>query len=200
MNRRHLTFEQLESREVMAVASFAFSVPPSVEVGQVFTVEITAQEHDPLIAGLAGVSLNLAWDPTVLREVSPNGPVVTADLPFFRQGEVDNELGRIENLSGYAFLSSNAGRAIGNLRPEVFAVLSFAAVGPGQTTLTMTQGRSRIATVPVSSLGLGHLEFKAATISVAQHGLSLAQHLSEAENVPMGPKCVDVVFSSWSTK
>jgi hypothetical protein len=183
-----LRFEQLEARTLLAVAAFhvnlyedvggepgALITTDAVDINDTFFVEIMARELDPARAGLGGVALDIAWDPAVLEEIDGTpfdlGAVITPHLPFFRDGKLDNDTGTIDNLSGYASLSSSVGRPIGNLRAERFALLHFRAVGAADATpFVMRQGRSGIATVPVSSLSSANLDFEAQTITVLAQG------------------------------
>jgi len=177
-----LALEQLEPRLCAAVAAFtvalyedAGGVPgdatgDTVEVGDAFFVEIMAREYDPARAGLRGVSLDIAWDPDVLKEIdAPFGPrqVITPNLPAIWGGQLDNAKGTITNLTGSASVSGHFGRPIGNLWPERFALLHFLALQEGDgSPFSMSQGASGIATVPVSSLGKASLYFEPQTITV----------------------------------
>jgi hypothetical protein len=144
----------------------------TVQVGDTFFVEIMARELDPVLAGLGAVAIDIAWDPNVLEEAdAPFDPstLVTSDLPLFQGGALNNRTGTIEDLRGAAFLSSHSGRAIGNLFPERFALLHFKALQAAEaSTLSMNQGRSRIVTVPVSSLWGDDLRFESQTITVVE--------------------------------
>ncbi len=141
----HLQFERLEPRTLLAVASFYFDfyedvggIPGeqindnTVESGKAFFVEIRAREHDPRFSGLAGISLDIAWDAPLLEvvepfdpheAVTPNLPVLVlgtlhqdgrAILPFLLNNEVRQEIGHIDGLGGSALSSLGAGHPIGS--------------------------------------------------------------------------------------
>lgn len=182
-HKARLTIERLEDRSLLAVAAFMVNlyhdaggfpgeliVDDTVSVGESFFVEIMAREYDPLAAGLRGVALDIAWDPDVLAVIDePFDPskIVTPDLPVFVSGTLNRQSGRILDLGGSAFLSSNVGRAIGNLAPDRFALLNFRALQPAENSpLKMKQGQSRIVTVPTQTLRTAALYFEPQTITV----------------------------------
>jgi hypothetical protein len=144
-SRPRLRLERLEDRSLLAVASFAVNlyhddggVPgapladDTVEVGQSFFAQIVAREHDPGVSGLAGISLDIAWDADVLNVVEPFDPTkaVTPNLPLFVDGRLyqneppslpfllDNRIrqnvGHIDGLGGSAFPASGVGQPIGS--------------------------------------------------------------------------------------
>lgn len=185
--RSKLSIEALEVRSLLATASFLVNlyqddhgIPgaeishDSLEVGQSFFVEITAKEHDPDFRGLQGVSLDIAWDPTILREVDPVfdpadplSDILTSNFPMYRGGTLNNEAGTIENLTGVAFPPLELGRTIGDGVAERFALLRFQAMRSSDgTLLEMRQGQSQIATSPPSSLGRRQIYFEPQSITV----------------------------------
>jgi hypothetical protein len=142
---RKLQFEQLEDRSLLAVASFAINlfhddegVPgtpladDSVEVGQTFFAQIVAREYHPGFSGLAGISLDIAWDAAILSIVEPFDPkvAVTPNLPLFVGGrllqedsnirpfvvdsQIRQDVGTVDGLGGSAFPAWGAGRPIGS--------------------------------------------------------------------------------------
>lgn len=143
--RSRRRFERLEDRSLLAVASFAVNlyhddggVPgalmtdDTVEVGQTFFAQIVAREHDPGVSGLAGISLDIAWDADVLdvvesfdpkQAVTPNLPLSVGGrlyqdepptLPFLLDNRIRENVGHIEGLTGAAFPASGVGRPIGS--------------------------------------------------------------------------------------
>jgi hypothetical protein len=193
-----LRFESLEQRSLLTIAAFSIHLyedaggapgapiaDNTVEVGEAFYVEVMARELHPVRAGFQGIALDFQWDPAVLREaddVFDPQQIVTGDLPVFQRGTLDNDLGTIENLSGYAALAFDVGRPIGNLRPERFALLRFEAVAASdETAIEMNQGRSRIATRPVSSLGSRDIDFERQVIHVVESPAPLFQTPSVPE-------------------
>jgi hypothetical protein len=178
---RHLYFERLETRTPPSVASFHFDLyedadgtrgeliaDDAVEAGDAFFVSIMARELDPARAGLGGVSLDISWDPDAFQEIDTDiRATITPNLPVIRTGALDNTNGRITDLGGSALVSIGTGRPIGNLKPEQFALLHFHALeSAGETSITMRQGQSSIATVPVSSLSAKDLEFEVQSVTV----------------------------------
>ena len=119
-------------------------------------------------------------------DTSPISDQVAAELPLFREGVLDNDRGTIDNLGGSAFPASNVGRAIGNFMAERFALLHFEAEQTGIATFTMNQGRSRIATVPVSSLHSADLDFEVQTVTVVEP-VGAAEFSSETEELAVEP-------------
>ena len=143
--KSRLQFERLEDRSLLAVAAFAFNlyhdeggVPglplaeDTVEVGQSFFAQITAQEYDPGFSGLGAVSVDVAWDADVLSIVEPFDPrdAVTSNLPLFVggrllqedssirpfavDGQIRQNVGTIDALGGSAFPAYDIGRPIGS--------------------------------------------------------------------------------------
>ena len=192
-----LRFEPLEERSLLAVAAFQINLyedvggtpgdliaDDTVEAGDTFFAEIMATEHNPYGAGLGGVALDIAWDPDVLEEIDEDvRDTITPNLPVIRTGTLDNENGRIIDLGGSAFVSAGAGRPIGDGVPEQFAMLHFQAVdSTGSTSITMCQGMSQIATVPVSSLSSKNLDFETQTVTVVSPSYpSLVEEVLAAE-------------------
>lgn len=181
--RHRLCFESLEGRCLFALAVFEINLfedvngtpgapvaDDAIESGDTFFIEIAVRELHPLAAGLGGVAVNIDWDPDVFQAIdAPFDPanIVTANLPAFQRGTLDNDTGRIGNLSGAAILSSNLGRPIGNLRFERFTLLHFRALGEAEDSeFLMTQGVSRIVTVPVATLPNSQIDFERQTITV----------------------------------
>jgi hypothetical protein len=181
----------LEDRSLLAIAAFTVNLyedagsgpgqsisDDMVQAGDRFYMEILAREYDPLIAGLRGVALDIAWDPTVFQEIDtafdpgdPTSPLVTPDFPLFRSGELDNSAGTIEDLGGSAFLSSGDGRAIGNATSERFSLLHFQAIQVAEESqFSIRQGLSSIVTVPVLGLESADLYFEQPTITVLPGG------------------------------
>lgn len=176
-----LRFESLEERSLLAVAAFQINLyedaggapgeliaDDTVEAGDTFFVEIMAREYDPDVSGLGGVALDIAWDPDVLEEIDPDvRDTITPNLPVIRTGALDNTTGKITDLGGSALGSQGAGRPIGNLVAEQFALLHFQATTQAvDSPITIRQGGSGITTVPVSNLSAAHLDFETQTIHI----------------------------------
>ena len=168
MKRLHL--ERLEDRRPAAVAAFGLNFfdaecreVETVQVGQRFYAEITAREFDPSTAGLAAIALDIEWNPQVMRAI---GVEVTDELPGQSGGTIDNMAGTIDDLAGVSVLYSGYGRPIGNWFAERFALLEFEATAPGESLLTMHEGRSRIVTSPTATFSSAELDFETQTITV----------------------------------
>jgi hypothetical protein len=205
---RALRFESLENRLPLATAAFMVNlyhddsgVPgaeitnDTVAVGDSFFVEITAQEFAPFFDGMSGIALDISWNPQTLREIDANwdpqnirSPIITSQYPLFRRGTLDNVSGVIDNLSADAFVGLHGGRAIGDGIPEQFSLMRFQALAPAETSpFSMSQGASRIVTVPVSSLHSKHLYFEPQTITIlprdaANETLNLSNSIPSADS------------------
>ena len=173
----------------------------TIEVGQTFFVQIVAREHDPRVSGLGAIALDMAWDADVLDIVEPFDPrlAVTPNLPlavggrllrensdirpFVVDGQIRQNVGTIDGLSGLASISSGVGKPIGSdgddrfVKPaflglattdDHFAWLHFRAEQPGEALLTMRQGGLRIVTVPTSSLSSKDLQFESQIVTVVE--------------------------------
>ena len=145
ISHSRLRLERLEDRSLLAVAAFSINlfhddggVPGKplanepVEAGQAFFAQIVGREYHPGFSGLAGVSLDIAWDADVLSIVEPFDPraAVTPNLPLFVEGRLyqqdplsrpfrlDNQIrqnvGTIDGLGGSASVSSGVGKPIGS--------------------------------------------------------------------------------------
>ncbi|QDV70328.1 hypothetical protein Poly24_40490 [Rosistilla carotiformis] len=129
-----------------------------LESGETFFVEIQALERGDQIDGLGGVSLDIMWNIDHLRSLESNDTLtaaITDDLPMFRSGTLQADLGRILNLSGASYESAGVGRRIGDGEFEHFAFLRFEAITPTSLTeITLLEGISQTATYP--SLSLRH--------------------------------------------
>lgn len=158
-------FEQLEKRLHTSVALFYSTIEPQqqIYVNEQFNVEIYARELDPMRAGFQGVSLNVDWNPEILDIESWK---VTDNLPLDQLATIKQDIGQLYDIGGSAFPAFGIGRPIGNLEDELFATLTFSAIKDGETLLELEQGKSRIATVPVSSLRSEHITFVDTNIEV----------------------------------
>jgi hypothetical protein len=162
-----ISIEQLESRCFTSIISFWFEVPEEdIFVGETFTVEVWTKEHHPL-KGLRGIALNISWDANSLELVSD--PIVTDALPLQWPHEINNEQGTLTNINGFARLSTDEGRIVGQVWPEKVIDLTFRAEAEGTSPIKMRQGGLGIATVPVSSLGRENIDFKFAEITQQHH-------------------------------
>jgi hypothetical protein len=197
-----LQFESLEGRSLLAVAAFTIElledaggapgekiIGDSVEVGQSFFVEIKAQEFHPLYTGLQGVALNVSWDASAI-ELAPGTfdpqQLVTSALPLFVTGTLDASAGQILDLGGSAFPAWGTGHAIGDGTAERFALLHFRALDTaGGATISLAQGASAIATMPVSSLSSSSLSFEQQAIAILP--VELAPALSPEINESIAP-------------
>lgn len=180
-----LRLEALEERSLLAVAAFGVNFyadvegtpgepidGATVEVGESFFADITAQEFDPRLSGLRGVALDIAWDPAVLEEIdnpfSP-GSVITPLLPAFQSGTLNAAAGTIDNLAGAASLASGQGRAIGDAGPERFALLHFRALtASAGSAITLAEGKSSIVSVPTATFTAEQFDFAHPAITVVE--------------------------------
>ena len=181
--RRGLRHETLETRQLLALAAFNFNLyrdnngsPGSlisqdqVHVGDRFFVEIAAEEFDSHAAGIAGISLDLNWDPAVLQVVeedfAPN-KIITDRMPLLRDGFLRNPRGGIDNLSALSLASLGSGENIGNGHSEPFAMIPFIAIAPANDTLLRMQtGGSQIVLESSEALWPEHIRFERQAVHV----------------------------------
>ncbi len=179
-----LQVESLEPRRLFAVAAYQAELFYADESGQIgepitdgsivagddFYLRITAQEYDPFLWGIGSASINIAWDAALLSVVEDKfqlDSVITADLPLFRTGVLDNRVGTIANLSGSEASALGVGRSIGNARPETFALIRMRAGDePGQAMIRLTIGDSKTITVPGNVLESEQLRFDVESLTI----------------------------------
>jgi hypothetical protein len=177
--------ERLEDRALPAVAAFGVNLfrdaagapgepiaDGTLEVGESFFVEITAQEFDPRFAGLRGVALDIAWNPAALEQLDnpfEPGAVITPLLPVFQTGTLDAAAGTIDNLAGAALLATDAGQAIGEAGPERFALLHFRALAPiVDSPISLAEGKSNIVSVPTATFVAEQFDFARPLVTVVE--------------------------------
>jgi len=197
-----LRFEPLEQRHLLApllgltvnLYEDAGGVPgapitdDAVKVGDTFFVEILAEDVRLYAQGVGGLSLDIKWDPAVLREVDalfdpqdPNSPLVTPNFPLFRSGRLDNEAGMIDDLQGASLETLGAGERIGEQGPERFALLKFQAVAQGDLSrFELSLGRGGLGMNYRGRLRSSSLIIERQTISVTPDG---------------SPRALDAVFA-----
>src|SRR5690606_4655583 len=128
-----------------------------VEVGESFYLAIDAKENHPLNSGLAAIGIDLDWDPRLFDSLDTEKPLselVTANLPLFNRGSIDNANGKMDDLSGLTSITFAAGRPIGDGVFERFATLQFKAVNQADTaSFVLTRGFSNIVLTPVGVPG-----------------------------------------------
>lgn len=180
---RRLRVESLEARRLLAVAAFQTElysdnggvpgellVDNTVTAGETFFLRVTAEEFDPSRYGLRTASIDIDWDAVLLDVVESDfdlSSVITADLPLFHSGKLDNAAGSIDDLSGTAMLSGGAGRSIGNMRAETFAMIRMQAGDEaGTATIQLSKSETKTITVPSMVLQEQHLRFDAETITI----------------------------------
>jgi hypothetical protein len=177
-----LRLEQLESRSLLAIVAIAVNLyediggapgaviaDDTVQPGEKFFAEITAEEFDPRRNGLQRVALNLSWNPNVLAEIdTPFNPsaLITPNLPAFPTGTLNNDQGVIHDLGGSSFIAFGIGSLIGDGAPDRFATLHFQALATGASILGFQQGKSSIVTEPATGLSDSQIDFQSPTITV----------------------------------
>ncbi|QDS89708.1 hypothetical protein EC9_39080 [Rosistilla ulvae] len=129
-----------------------------LQAGDSFFLEITAMERGQQIDGFVGLALDIMWDPAFVQPLDSPADLlntITTDLPMFRDGTLQPELGRILNLSGYSDEAGGVGQRISDGEFEHFALLHFEAVtATSNTEFSLLEGFSQTATYP--PLGLRH--------------------------------------------
>lgn len=153
------TFEQLESRQLAAVAEFRINV---IEDDSFF-LEITAADVRPVPLGLYGVSLDVIWDPNVLALAEPFSvrEIVTESFAGWL-GEFHPELGWIDDLTGIS--GFGAGQPIGANGPERFALLHMKTLQPGSTEVELRAGMYGMGFSPPIWTTLDDFTFERQTI------------------------------------
>jgi len=185
---RRLAFEALEGRRLLA-AQYDFAVNlyadgggvpgelignDTVQTGDAFFVEITAEDLRPGALGLRSLTLDIAWDPQVFQvlddpfdPLDPASPLVTSAFPLWRRGLLDNESGEIDRLRGGALLSVDAGRPIGADGAERFCLLHFRALEPAEySPLHVRSGT--VGFIPVRRYSQADLSFESQLITVVE--------------------------------
>ena len=155
-----MNFETLEPRHHAAgLAAITVDAPPCVYVGQTFQIEIRAEELLSSRHGLGTVSTDVTWDRSViqLRDVA-----FSDSLPSLRS--VAQHGGKLSDLTASGFYAFG-GRPIGDQTAEVFATLTFEAVGPGQVEVGTAQSEGRTIARPVAILD-GRVEYDSAVVDV----------------------------------
>lgn len=205
---RRLRVESLEARRLLAVAAFQTElysdnggmpgqllVDNTVTAGETFFLRVTAEEFDPFRYGLRTASLDIDWDAVLLDVVESDfelDSVLTADLPLFQSGTLDNAAGRIDELSGTAMLSGGAGRAIGNMRPDTFAMIRMQAGDEaGTVTIQLSKSETKTITVPSMILQDEHLRFEAATVTIVAGSQTAAAEVTPPVEPPAAPPYTD---------
>ncbi len=155
-------FEPLETRANLAVAALEIllyedhgGIPGealdqgSVVAGDSFFASIRFREFHPFIHGFTLISVNVAWNPSLLR-VLDAGPsatwdnaIISSDLPIQRPAQLNQDSGWLVNLEGLALSPLGLGRSLGDDQWEQFALMRFAALKPvDATTITLSEGSS----------------------------------------------------------
>ncbi len=145
----------------------------TVEIGESFFVEIAAEDLREVPEGIGGLSINATWAPEVLQEIDqPFDPteLVTAAFPLYRSGSLDNSAGRIEDLGGSSFRSSDDGEPIGIDGPERFSLLHFRAIGLAvESPFSVEIGASGVGIVQGSLREASDLAIEAQVVSVIEN-------------------------------
>ncbi|QEG42244.1 hypothetical protein [Roseimaritima ulvae] len=205
---RRLQVESLEHRRLLAVAAFETElysdnggVPGqlladnTVVAGETFFLRVTAEEFDPFLYGLRTASLDIDWDAALLDVVEADwdlDSVITADLPLFHSGTLDNAAGRIDELSGTAMLSGGAGRSIGNMHSETFAMIRMQAGDePGTASIALSKSETKTITVPSMILQDEQLRFEAATVTIVAASPPAVSEVIPPVDSPAAPPLTD---------
>ncbi len=147
----------------------------TVQAGETFFVEITAEDLRPGGLGLGSMGLHIYWDPDTLREIDapfnprdPASSLMTSAFPLARAGTLDNEAGRIRYLTGGALLSMDAGRAIGADGPERLSLLHFRALQAAEYTPLYLQPAGSVGFIPMRRHAQTDLSFESQLITVVE--------------------------------
>lgn len=179
-----LRLETLENRRVMAAAAFDLQFfsddngspgdlisDSVVEQGDSFFLRITAQEFNPYRFGLVSASVDVDWDASLLEVVETDlSSTITDHLPAFRSGELNNDAGSIDDLSGTAISSLGAGRAIGNAHAETFAMIQMQAADlTGSAAIRLSESQIRTIISPSAELTGDQLRFAEASLTIVEN-------------------------------
>ena len=144
----------------------------SVEIGESFFAQITAEDLRDLPMGIGGLSIDVAWNPEIFQEIDlPFEPaeVVTDNLPLYQSGSLDQDAGRIDDLGGVSLRSMGQGQPIGTDGPEQFALLHFNAVGTTDSSfISLEIGASGVGVVEGSVDSPDDVVIQSPSISVVQ--------------------------------
>ncbi len=208
MATRRLRVESLEHRRLLAVAAFQTElysdnggvpgellVDNTVTAGETFFLRVTAEEFDPFRYGLRTASLDIDWDAALLDVVEADwdlSSVITADLPLFHSGTLDNAAGSIDELSGTAMLSGGAGSSIGNMRPETFVMIRMQAGDQaGTASIVLSKSETKTITVPSMILQYEQLRFDAATVTIVSAAQPVVPEAIPPVETPADPPLTD---------
>lgn len=114
-----------------------------LSVGDTFRLKIATQDIRTPAIGLHSAYVNVTWDPTVFALNNENAglqpfninQLITAKLPLFRSGTLDQAAGTIKNLGGSVDLLGSAyssvfGQLVGRTDEEPVAELHFKVLQP----------------------------------------------------------------------
>jgi hypothetical protein len=163
LKRRNLWLESLEDRSLMATIDLVVNlyennggVPgalienDTVAPGQEFFVEITVQDTSDIPSGVNRLALDISFDATAFEEIDnpfdPSdeaSPIITAELPLFRGGDLSNASGTIDELTGSSNSGGGFGSPIGIAVADPFALMLFRAdstISNSPFTITIGNG------------------------------------------------------------
>lgn len=196
-----LRMETLEDRRLLAFAAFESTllrdnngIPGEiiadnvVAPGEVFFLQITAQEFDPGRFGLQAIGVDVAWDASLLDVIEEDfdlSSVLTEHLPINQSGTLDQDAGTVSGLGGSSNRVLQLGRPIGNAIAETLATIRMqAGEQVGTAGLNLQFGEEKIVTAPYALLGPRHLDLDSEQIHIVaeQSPESAAQPTGESES------------------
>lgn len=200
-------FEPLETRANLAIAALGIllyedhgGIPGkaldqgSVVAGDSFFASIRFREFHPFIHGFTLISVNVAWNPSLLR-VLDAGPsatwdnaIISSDLPIQRPAQLNQDSGWLVNLEGLALSPLGLGRPLGDEQWEQFALMRFAALKPvDATTITLSEGSSGFVSNQGTSISASRirLELPSLTILPSVSSLQAVGAANHSEAVPI---------------
>lgn len=186
-----LQLQALEERSLLTLGAFSVNLyqdagggpgaliaDDTVQVGEAFYVEIVGQDVRPEATGFGAISLDIGWNPEVLKVIDAPfdaDSVITPKLPAFRNGILDNSAGTIDNLCAAV---SWSGEVVGRDAPEQFALLHFQALEPmADAPFRMRQGASGIGFYPPTWTSWRDFEFELQPITVVDASAASAPPL-----------------------
>lgn len=145
-------------------------VDGTIEIGESFFAQITADDLRDMPLGIGGLSIDVVWNPEVFQEIDqPFEPaeIVTGELPLYQSGSLDQDAGRIDDLGGVSLRSMGQGQPIGTDGPDQFALLHFNAIGTADSSfISLDIGASGVGVVEGSVDSSDDVVIQSPSISV----------------------------------
>jgi hypothetical protein len=212
-----LAGEPLEDRRVLSVFGLGINlyeddggVPgnliadDTVQVGESFFVEITAHDTRAQPSGIAGLSLDVDWDGSVLTEIDavfdptdPNTELVTAKFPVFRSGVLDADApsAKIAKLTGASLPGFGLGETLGAGFAERFSLLHFRADAIAEASpLDLRIRYDGVGFTDASAVSMEEIDIDPQVVNVVPAATLPFLVVSDATTVETTETDTDIVF------